>query len=72
MNAKKYLKILKSFIEKSSTYIEFVNWLYMNDITDWKDGDSPTSNELFETVGFRYNNGEEKKGSSFWYTRRQR
>lgn len=60
---KKYYEMLKEV--NSKTKFLFVNTIFFNDLTDWRNG-RKSQNELFDSLGIRFNNGDEKASFSVW------
>lgn len=59
-----YLKKLASILKSEET--EFVDWIFINDIQNWSEGDVPKNNELFDSVGLKKNDGKPKKVWHLW------
>ncbi len=60
-------RFLRRFLEITRGLdVEFVDWLFINDIVDWKEGDLPGRFVPFDSVGLRYHDGREKQVWKLW------
>lgn len=57
-----YLTRLENLIQNSN--FEFIDWVFLNDVSDWEENTDPNQFPLFDSVGLRYNDGEAK---DVWY-----
>lgn len=58
-----YLSFLQDLIENDKYKVEFINWAFLNDITEWQDGENSNLDlglVLFDSVGLRMHSGQEK------------
>jgi hypothetical protein len=61
-----YLKKILGLPDSKS--LLFINIVFLNDIADWKSGNS-SKNPLFDSLGLRYNSGQEKQAFYIWEKR---
>ncbi|GAB4160872.1 MAG: hypothetical protein Fur003_4320 [Candidatus Dojkabacteria bacterium] len=59
-----YVEWLNSAAQKNK--IEFINWIYLNDIVAWEEGTDPEKYVLFDSIGLHTHSGASKMSWEKW------
>ncbi|HLC65425.1 MAG TPA: hypothetical protein VJI46_04865 [Candidatus Nanoarchaeia archaeon] len=64
---KEQVDFLNRFLDTTKSLdLEFVNWIFINDIVAWKDGEEPKQFPLFDSIGLKYHDGTAKEAWNEW------
>ncbi len=62
----RYLAWLLQRVYALDTEFEFVNWVGLHDFSNWREGDMPERQGLFDSIAFHYNDGTSKLAWLRW------